>query len=1309
MKQLHRLILVSALLGCSALTAMSSVASAADFHVPLFDLAEVPTEGPFGEAIAIPGPALNNMNSMTVDSGRVWVAEGFVDKRSRIDVWNAKTGAFIAQPVHLEGAETEGKLPTCFGEGCGEGIAVGHGPGEASVYVAGEKHGVSVVSVYNEAGALKAAWNGAATPAGTFGISEQTGSPNEGSVTDVAVDNSTSPSDAGRGDVFVAMRPGKAIDVFHPESNGEEHYVGQITGPSPSEPFKYASRMVVDEASGDLFVIDTGSQTIDVFEPTAPGAYTFVRKLTGSPGNPFKAIYTLGVDSATGELYVNEFTAKSNWRLDQFSVTGSYLGHTDEIPDAFSIAVDPESHYLYMRNVVYGPNVVIPDVVTSPPASLKPESAVLAGTVNPDNEGNATCQFVWGTTPAFGHAVPCSTSEIEGGSPVPVQAELNNLERGVTYYYRLQSTNKNGTNPGEEWQTESFRTPGAIVRNASVVNVSADSAMLEATIDPNGQATSYYFQYGPTNSYGQRVPVSQEAIGPGVTDVEVPGKLVQGLEAGTEYHYRVVAVSEAKPGELETLYGEDQTFTTQPASGATSLLDGRQWELVTPPNKYGAEIQSLGEGAIQASAAGDAFAYRANTPSETEPQGYSRIETALSTRHADGWSSLDISPPHNQAGGSLGLAGEEFRVFSTDLSQAMTVPISSEFTPLSSEATETTPYLRSDFPSGDAEALCTSSCYKALVSASNTPAGTVFGEEPKGYCVGIECGPRFEGASPDLTHVVISSPAQLTETPAPSGGPGVYEWSAGRLELLDRLPKGEEGPAVLAGLANEQVGPRHAISDNGSRVILQDGEPNHITGLYPGGLYLHETGAGEAKRLDVVQGGTGPSAGLRYETASKDASRIFFIDDGELTSQHSTGGEDLYEYDVNTPAGKPLSDLTVDSNTGEAAEVVGVFGASEDGSYVYFLAKGVLAPGAQADHLNVYVRHEGVTTLIATTPGIESWLDIPGSRGRVSPDGHWLAFVSSSDLTGYDTRDASSHEADAEVYLYGSESGKLTCVSCDPTGARPDGILLHSYYVAGSGVQGEAGAWTAASVPAWDTIISSAKLVGGTFYQPRYLSDGGRVFFNSADTLVPQDVNGTEDVYEYEPPGVGNCSPASPTFAPRSGGCVDLVSSGTSPAESAFLDASETGGDVFFLTQARLLSQDYDTAYDIYDARECTTSTPCYPVQAPQPSACETEASCRMAPSPQPALYGAPASATFSGIGNVPPTAPATKPLPPRSLTPAQKLARALKACRKGRKRSRRLACEKRARRLFGKKARKAQRARMLSTKAAKANRRGGK
>jgi hypothetical protein len=162
----------------------------------------------------------------------------------------------------------------------------------------------------------------------------------------------------------------------------------------------------------------------------------------------------------------------------------------------------------------------------------------------------------------------------------------------------------------------------------------------------------------------------------------------------------------------------------------------------------------------------------------------------------------------------------------------------------------------------------------------------------------------------------------------------------------------------------------------------------------------------------------------------------------------------------------------------------------------------------------------------------------------------------------------------------------------------------------------------AGSIPGWTRVIAATAR-----YQSRYLSNSGRLFFNSPVALVPSDSNGTEDVYEYEPPGVGTCTESSPTFGQASGGCVDLVSSGTSPEESAFLDADEKGENVFFLTASRLTGRDVDTALDIYDARvgggepEVVKPVECSGDACQQPAA--------------PPVDATPGSLTFSGAGNV--------------------------------------------------------------------------
>ena len=504
------------------------------------------------------------------------------------------------------------------------------------------------------------------------------------------------------------------------------------------------------------------------------------------------------------------------------------------------------------------------------------------------------------------------------------------------------------------------------------------------------------------------------------------------------------------------------------------------------------------------------------------------------------------------------------------------------------------------------------------------------------------------------------------------------------------------------------------VSDDGGRVVLEDeGETN-------GGVYLREVAKGETVRLDVAEPGCvscGSGSG-EYMTASSDDSRIFFLDHERLTKESSASGptnfgnwrRDLYEYDLNAPPGSRLTDLTVDPNAGESANVQMVVGASEDGAYVYFVAGGRLASGAVSSECssgqtscNLYVRHEGETRLIAklSSEDREFWWqgdDLSTQSVRVSPDGRWLAFMSNRGLTGYDTRDAVSGRPDEEVYLYDAASNRLACASCDPTGARPIGLKARNV-------------WVASVVPGWNSVDTG--FGGIQAYQPRYLADGGRLFFTSKDALVPLDVNGALDVYEYEPEGTGPggavCAPGaasgSEVFKPARGfeveggrgeegaGCVGLISSGASPDASTFLEASETGGDVFFLTTSKLAPQDFDNAYDVYDAHECTVARPCLRAPAAQPPPCDTEASCKAAPTPQPALFGAPASATFSGQGNAPPAGGGepSPPVKPKALTRARKLAAALKAC--GTKRRTRAACEAQARKRYAAAKRKAKRA----------------
>jgi hypothetical protein len=240
----------------------------------------------------------------------------------------------------------------------------------------------------------------------------------------------------------------------------------------------------------------------------------------------------------------------------------------------------------------------------------------------------------------------------------------------------------------------------------------------------------------------------------------------------------------------------------------------------------------------------------------------------------------------------------------------------------------------------------------------------------------------------------------------------------------------------------------------------------------------------------------------------------------------------LYRFIVGT---ETTTDLT------PPGEVEGVLGASDDGSYVYYLA---------ASGLKLW--HSGATTVVAASADAGNYPPSTGTA-RVTPDGRHLAFLSSASLTGYD------NVGKSEVFLYGPPPGgggaTLQCASCNPTGERPLG---------------------ASSIPG--AVASGIGAAATKVYKPRSLSDDGtRVFFDSEDALVIQDSNSQPDAYEWEATGAGTCT--------RPGGCVNLIASGRSDEGSSFVDASANGSDAFFLTDGSLVPGDPGLV-DLYDARE---------------------------------------------------------------------------------------------------------------------------
>jgi hypothetical protein len=614
---------------------------------------------------------------------------------------------------------------------------------------------------------------------------------------------------------------------------------------------------------------------------------------------------------------------------------------------------------------------------------------------------------------------------------------------------------------------------------------------------------------------------------------------VSGLTPATVYRYRAIATSHCSPNDKAKVceaIGPTQAFHTF-AAEAPQLSDERAYELVSPADKQGGEVFPARPGTasceeckpglltqpfpMQSTPDGEAVVYEGFPFSFG---GGAVVENQYVSRRDEkrGWQTTVLSPALQAGGNSQG-----YKAFNAELTHGLLYQRSPTLSP---EAPSEYPNLYSQ------------------PTANPTSLNPLLGAEPPNRPAG-ELTLTYAGASADFSRLFFEANDALTaETPfAPEALDGgrnknnLYEWAEGELRLVNVLPGNietapgaafgakVEGPYVKATLS-------HAISTDGSRVFWTSES---------GQVYVREEG--EATREIADHAG-------KFLTASADGSKLL-LGDGQL---FDLGDEEA----------------VIDLTEGKGG-FQGIAGQSEDLSRIYFVATEVLdeAPNdqgavARAGRNNLYAWREGKSHFVATLSladgslddGVGDWAASPAQRtAEASPDGRWLAFGSRAPLSGYDNTGPceSDHEGGFvsgpcnEAFLYDFATGELTCASCNPSQQRPLGT---------------------SRLP----MIESAP---GSLPQPRYLTDSGRLYFDSSDSLSPFDTNGrVEDVYQYEPQGLGSCK--------RSGGCVSLISAGREPVDSNFLAADQSGKNVFFTSRDQLVLRDKDELVDLYDARE---------------------------------------------------------------------------------------------------------------------------
>ena len=199
-----------------------------------------------------------------------------------------------------------------------------------------------------------------------------------------------------------------------------------------------------------------------------------------------------------------------------------------------------------------------PDARTGPPRGVSGAAATLTGSV--DSRGRTTTwYFEYGTTTAYGTSTAAQSSDAKPGDR-NAAVTVSTLKPSTSYHYRLVATSDAGTTRGAD---QAFTTGAPPTPTTAAAILSDGGAVtFSGAVNPKGVATSWWFEFGTTTSYGSRTPTRSAGAG---TVVAAVSESITGLAAGSTFHYRLVVSSDAG-----NAAGSDATVTTGAAPTAVT-------------------------------------------------------------------------------------------------------------------------------------------------------------------------------------------------------------------------------------------------------------------------------------------------------------------------------------------------------------------------------------------------------------------------------------------------------------------------------------------------------------------------------------------------------------------------------------------------------------------------------------------------------------------------------------------------------------------------------------------------------------------
>ena len=202
-----------------------------------------------------------------------------------------------------------------------------------------------------------------------------------------------------------------------------------------------------------------------------------------------------------------------------------------------------------------------PEVAVDPASAITETDATLNATVNPLGVKITECRFEYGRSPAYEAVAPCSSLPGEGHTAASVSAEISELLPGHTYHFRIVAGNSEkatGSSSDEAFVTVA-EPPVAITESALAAG--SGSETLTGTVAPNGAAiTTCRFEYGTSPAGILEASVPCSALPANTEEGADVSASINGLAAGTTYHYRLVTSNS-----VGTSYGKTLTFTTAAA------------------------------------------------------------------------------------------------------------------------------------------------------------------------------------------------------------------------------------------------------------------------------------------------------------------------------------------------------------------------------------------------------------------------------------------------------------------------------------------------------------------------------------------------------------------------------------------------------------------------------------------------------------------------------------------------------------------------------------------------------------------------